>query len=144
MENGWHQRFIELMPFGNTDPSQFVSSEEILEKISRKYTVKKLPQNMGVAQRFMIDNKIEMGIISPLSNAFCSDCNRLRLTADGKLRGCLLHDNEIDLLSILRSNGGDTDIIQAFVSAVRKKPAGHEVHRTDFRKCVRPMNTIGG
>ncbi len=144
IEHGWNQRFIELMPFGVSSPSQFISSDEIIKKISSYYSVKGLPSDGGVARRFSIDNKAEIGIISPLSNSFCSDCNRLRLTADGKLRSCLMHESEVDLLQLIRSGCDDMSIIQSFITAVQMKPSGHEIHRTDFRKCVRAMNTIGG
>lgn len=141
---GWKQRFIELMPFGNFSSSQFISAEDIKHKLLNYYSITELPADNGVAQRFSINNNTEIGIISPLSNAFCNDCNRLRLTADGKLRGCLMKDYEVDLLQLIRRDCKDTDIIQGFITAVQMKPSGHEIHRTDFRKCVRPMNTIGG
>jgi cyclic pyranopterin phosphate synthase len=144
IKKGWKQRFIELMPFGAISSSQFISAEEVKNKLAGHYPVRDLPSDSGVAQRFSIDKDTEIGIISPLSNAFCNDCNRLRLTADGKLRGCLMKDYEVDLLQLLRNGCKDTDIIQGFITAVQLKPSGHELHHTDFRKCVRPMNTIGG
>lgn len=143
-EKGWNQRFIELMPFGELSSSQFISTEEVKNKLAGYYSIKELPSDNGVAQRFSLDEETEIGIISPLSNAFCNDCNRLRLTADGKLRGCLMKDYEVNLLQLLRQGCKDTDIIQGFITAVQMKPSGHEIHRTDFRKCVRTMNTIGG
>ncbi len=140
----WKQRFIELMPFGEISSSRFISAEYVKDTIRRHFSIKELPSDNGVAQRFSVATYTEIGIISPMSNAFCNDCNRLRLTADGKLRSCLMKDYEVDLLHLLRTGCKDTDIIQGFITAVEMKPSGYEIHPSDFRKCVRSMNTIGG
>lgn len=141
---GWKLRFIELMPFGNADSAQFLSQEEVLAKLGSVFSLNPLPDDGGVAKRFSINRKTEIGIISPLSNSFCDECNRLRLTADGKLRSCLMREYEVDLFQMLRNNCSDLDLIQGFLNAVQMKPKGHELHRAEFRKCARPMNTIGG
>ncbi len=143
-EKGWKQRFIELMPFGEVSSSRFISTGYVKDTIARHFPIRELPSDNGVAQRFSVDTNTEIGIISPLSNAFCNDCNRLRLTADGKLRSCLMRDYEVDLLHLIRAGCKDTDIIQGFITAVEMKPSGHGIHPADFRKCVRSMNTIGG
>lgn len=143
-ERGWKQRFIELMPFGNAESSKFISGNDIKTTLVKYFEVKELSSDGGVANRFLVDGKTEIGIISPLSDSFCNDCNRLRLTADGKLRGCLMKESEVDIQRVLKNGCDDNEIVECFLEAVQLKPRGHEFHRTGFRKCARPMNTIGG
>ncbi|HEY4716488.1 MAG TPA: GTP 3',8-cyclase MoaA [bacterium] len=141
---GWKLRFIELMPFGNLPDKNFVSVEEIFKKIVETMTLKPLPSDGGVARRYMAGQNTEIGVITPLSNTFCGNCNRLRLTASGKLRTCLLNDIEVDLVSRVRGRNMEDAVAEGFFSAAMKKPMGHSIHTAGFRKCARPMNSIGG
>jgi cyclic pyranopterin phosphate synthase len=84
-----------------------------------------------------------IGFISPVSEHFCEQCNRLRLTADGRLRPCLLADEEIDLRTILRRGAGIEELQECLRAAVRAKPAGHQLQRRIHPE-GRVMSEIGG
>ena len=85
------------------------------------------------------------GFITPISDHFCSACNRLRLTADGKLRPCLLSDKEIDVKTPLRSGASDEALAELFHAAIREKPEGHSLCRTSgYPAFGRSMSQIGG
>ncbi len=106
-------RFIEFMPVGNFSKwkeENIIYGKEILEIIKSKYEVKevKKPKLGGPAQNYELSNGAMIGIITPISNHFCHECDKLRLTADGKLRPCLLSDSEIDLTEAIRK-GGDRE-----------------------------------
>ena len=91
--------------------------------------------------------KGKLGFISPLSHHFCDRCNRLRLTSEGNLRACLLHDAETDLRALLRQGCSDEDIRAALVAAVRSKPQGHHMEkrlREQEGGCHGRMSRIGG
>jgi cyclic pyranopterin phosphate synthase len=87
-----------------------------------------------------------IGFISPVSRHFCNTCNRLRLTADGHLRACLLTDEEMDLKGPLRGGCSDTELEDLIRKAITKKPLRHTIVREEhhLRKCVKEMATIGG
>ena len=153
MEKELHVRFIEFMPIGTASrwrEETFVSSDEIIERISTMGTLRPepVPVSDGPAKLYRLnDGRGCIGMISPLSHHFCKNCNRLRLTADGKLRPCLLSDEEIDLREIVRGGGTDDDIRSVIETAVRKKPVGH--HLADRQKgivqdCNGWMSRIGG
>lgn len=113
-------RFIEFMPVGNFSKwkeENIIYGKEILEIIKSKYEVKevKKPKLGGPAQNYELSNGAMIGIITPISNHFCHECDKLRLTADGKLRPCLLSDSEIDLTEAIRK-GGDRE-------GLKKKPS---------------------
>lgn len=142
-------RFIEFMPVGNFDEWKdcgVLSGKEILDIIGKKYTYEPLKkENMaGPAQNYLLSNGAKIGIITPISNHFCADCDKLRITADGKLRPCLLSDAEIDLLPIVRS--GDREAIkQAIIEGLALKEKEHKVmseKRDEGYK--RTMSKIGG
>ena len=151
-------RFIEFMPFGVPDiwrPERFISSEEVrtvIERLGRLTPVKS--GKSGPARYFRLDGASGvLGFISPISDHFCAECSRLRLTADGKLRPCLFSDTEIDLKSSLRSDASDAELGRLIRIAVAAKPAGHNMRIRDAglggfvnekRNCVRPMSSIGG
>ncbi|HPD57131.1 MAG TPA: GTP 3',8-cyclase MoaA [Smithellaceae bacterium] len=147
-------RFIELMPIGqaHTKHSEnYLPANQLLDKIAEKFTLikterKKAPTD-GPAQIFKLEGGAgEIGLISPVSVHFCSTCNRLRLTADGKLRSCLLRDDEVDLKSSLRENCSDAELESLIRQAVSLKSDGHEIACTvdHLRKCQRDMSAIGG
>ncbi len=151
-------RFIEFMPFVMPDiwsPERFIPAEEIravVESIGPLAPVKL--RKSGPARYFSLDGAAGvLGFISPLSNHFCGECSRLRLTADGKLRPCLFSETEIDLKSALRSDAPDTEIERLIRLSIDVKPEGHNmrIQNTDIRKFVdaqresaRPMSRIGG
>lgn len=147
----FHVRFIELMPFQSNESitrSEFVSSDEILERLSSIAPLDPVPgpEGNGPASHFRFSGaQGTIGIISPISHHFCAECNRLRLTADGKLRTCLFSTEETDLRDLLRGGASDERIIQTIREAIRSKPERHTVDTTFSRKCFsRPMSAIGG
>jgi len=99
----------------------------------------------GPAKRFQMEGAVgEIGLIGAVTSHFCHDCNRLRLTSDGKIRTCLFSDEEIDIKDLLRNGGSDQDLKEQLFIAIRKKPERHSMHTPQFKKCQRSMSAIGG
>jgi len=154
MEKPFQVRFIELMPVGNTNidnNGKYVSNDTVIERIERFCFLDPVDGNRnktdGPARIFKIKGAVgEIGFISPMSHHFCESCNRLRLTADGHLRACLLWDEEVDLKGPLRAGCSDSDLQDLMKTAIAKKPIGHNIlcDETHIRKCVRNMHSIGG
>ncbi len=151
-------RFIEFMPFGIQDnwrPEKFISTEEIKSIVAclGTLTPAKLSR-AGPARYYRFDGAPGVvGFISPLSNHFCNECNRLRLTADGKLRPCLFSETEIDLKPTLRSSASDDEIKRLLKLSIDTKPEGHNlsIHNIELgslfknrEDCRRQMSKIGG
>lgn len=153
-EKPFQVRFIELMPVGkeaNPDYSgNFIPATRVIEKIKRVYElepVEKKKKSAGPAKIYRIKGgRGEVGFINPVSDHFCSTCNRLRLTADGKLRVCLLHEAEVDLKRALRENCSDARLEQLIWDAVALKPKEHDLicMESSLKKCSRNMSEIGG
>jgi GTP 3',8-cyclase len=102
-------------------------------------------KNDGPAKRFRFEGgKGEVGFISAISDAFCSTCNRLRITADGKILPCLLSNIEVDIKEQLRRGCLDDALIKAFEDAVRMKPREHLLNVEGHKKVYRKMCSIGG
>lgn len=167
MDRPLHVRFIEYMPVGDDaeegvgcagESSGFhwtradhVPSDEVLATISEQGEAQGLGPLMGLEReeapggwgparyyRFA-DSEGTIGVISPLSHHFCGECNRLRLTADGKLRTCLFSDDELDVRLVLRS-GTDDDVRAIIRSALDSKPESHNARIGTLRR----MSQIGG
>jgi len=151
LENPWHVRFIELMPIENQQdwgkgfpqPSNaFISTSEIKEIIHADglSPVENLPGN-GPARSFQFPGAMAtIGFISPIGQHFCSECNRLRLTADGNLRLCLLNDFEIPMRDAMRAGRPILDILD---EAMQLKPEGHSLAKK-MSAHNRKMAQIGG
>ncbi|MEN6460044.1 MAG: GTP 3',8-cyclase MoaA [Syntrophomonas sp.] len=145
-----HIRFIEFMPIGDLlfwEKDRIVTTEQIKEKIEQKYqlTPAKFIKGNGPAKYFTIKGgQGSVGFISPMSNHFCSECNRLRMTAEGKLRGCLYDKREIDLKTALDNNARDEDLRQLFIKAVNLKPSEHHMDDGWGEDNQRKMYQIGG
>jgi GTP 3',8-cyclase len=147
-------RFIELMPMGHSrhDYSHdFLPAEQLKQKISSRYELEpindKKSKSDGPAKIYKIKGgRGEIGFINPVSNHFCSTCNRLRLTADGKLRVCLLKEEEVDLKKSLRENCSNAALEKLIRQTILLKPNHHDLACTDnnIKKCLRDMSTIGG
>jgi cyclic pyranopterin phosphate synthase len=149
MRHPFHVRFIELMPFELQVPDcQFVSSDEILARLSAVAPLVPVPgpEGNGPAKHYTFSGALgTIGLISPISHHFCATCNRLRFTADGKLRTCLFSADESDIKSLLRGGASDKDIIECVRLAIEKKPERHALGNRVVRKCIsRPMFSIGG
>lgn len=140
-----HVRFIEYMsPCGHCDESFYVSSavlEERLLKLGAE-EADRPPVGGGPARYFRVPGIAGLiGFISPVSSHICSRCNRLRLTADGRMRPCLFSTREVDVRSLLRSGAGEEDILEAVRRCLKEKPRDHGGFR---RGAGRTMSQIGG
>jgi len=150
LEKPYHIRFIELMPIGDKNISmddKFISTKEIFKKIETISMLQPIANNLldGPAERYALEGaKGEVGFIGALSNHFCDKCNRLRLTPEGHLRGCLFSDQEIDLKTPLRQEKKDACLLKLIEFAIKNKPKEHGLLEYGPRKCVRQMNSIGG
>ena len=145
---GWHVRFIERMPFAGRDTaaSQFVSVSDMRQRLESLGELEPclVSAGNGPAKYFRLpDAGGTIGFITPVSEHFCFHCNRLRLTADGKLRPCLLSDEEIDLRQPLRSGASSVELKKLIEEAIARKPLGHHL----AEGCVpqdRPFSQVGG
>lgn len=137
-------RFIEFMPIGPNawKKELFISKDEIKERIEKKVgrLIPVQVKKSGPAEYFMLEGaKGLLGFISPLTTHICVRCNRLRLTAEGKLRPCLFSDKELDLKKLLRSKASREQIRDIILRTIHLKPQG----MSDSQP-LRPMSTIGG
>jgi cyclic pyranopterin phosphate synthase len=142
-------RFIEFMPLDADQawtPDQVLTGEELRQIIHAVYPLEELPREPSATARVFrfADGKGEIGCINPVSEPFCSDCNRVRITAEGKLRTCLFSLHETDLREPLRSGATDTELEQIIRGAVWRKELKHHVGERGFRQPARTMSAIGG
>ncbi|QTA78927.1 Molybdenum cofactor biosynthesis protein A [Desulfonema limicola] len=145
----FHMRFIEYMPIGDThlDKERQIMAYEIMELLSGIGELVPVyhDQNDGPAERYKFANaRGEIGIIRPLSHHFCSTCNRLRLTASGHLRPCLLSDRQEDIKTPLRNRASDRELVDVFLKAVNFKPMQHHLDQVDSETVKDSMSSIGG
>ncbi len=146
--DGWNIRFIELMPILNKGAKQpeFVSAKEMWDTISSLGELRPCSplEGDGPARYYQLPgSRGTIGFITPVSEHFCFKCNRLRLTADGKMLPCLLDSEEIDLRSALRTSASVEDIRQLILKAVAAKPEGHHVSQGVVSQ-KRLMTQVGG
>lgn len=145
----FHIRFIEYMPVGkeHLDANRSILAEEIIARIAGLGRLVPLEKrkNDGPAERFCFEGaKGEIGIIRPMSHHFCHRCNRLRLTASGALRPCLLSDYQVDLKGPMRGGCSDKDLEELFLKAVRFKPLQHHIDPNSAETVRDQMCSIGG
>jgi cyclic pyranopterin phosphate synthase len=145
----FHVRFIELMPMNDDEPDErFMGADEILERLSAVGPLSPVnsSHSNGPARHYQYQGAVgKIGIISPISHHFCPTCNRLRLTADGKLRTCLFAAHETDLRPYLREGASDAILLEVIRSAILAKPEKHFLSPGGIRRCInRPMVAIGG
>ena len=142
-------RFIEFMPLDadhNWSPEQVLTGREIRAAINDVYPLEpeaREPHATARVYRFA-DGKGKIGFINPVSEPFCADCNRIRLTADGRLRTCLFSLNETDLRGPLRAGAGDRELERIIREAVWRKELKHNVGEPGFIQPARTMSAIGG
>lgn len=146
-ENDWHVRFIELMPVGEMRDftwDHVVPSGEILERLSAVGEVSEASapvRSNGPAKYFRLDGaKGSIGVITPITHTYCSTCNRVRLTADGRLRTCLFGDHEVNLRDALRSGIPLEPLVR---QALVDKPAEHELLQMKVGG-LRALSQVGG
>ena len=147
----YHVRFIEYMPFEaeerwQKDKCIFMSQIiDIIKGFQEIIPVDNQGKRTGPAKRYRFADGVgEIGFVSPVSEHFCDSCNRLRLTADGKLRTCLFSDDEVDIKAVIRNGCTDKELEDMLFKAVRKKPERHYISENIFKKCSRTMSFIGG
>jgi cyclic pyranopterin phosphate synthase len=142
-------RFIEFMPLDGDhawSADQVLTGEELRALIHAVYPLEELPREPSATARVFrfADGSGEIGFINPVSEPFCSDCNRVRLTAEGKLRTCLFSVGETDLREPLRAGTSDAGLAQLIRDAVWRKELKHHVGEPGFRQPPRTMSAIGG
>ena len=150
LKKPWQIRFIELMPFAGPTEIQF---EHFMPTYELKRHIEAELGNLSSVNEGQLDGEAQIfrlagskgttGFISPLSNPYCDSCNRLRLTADGRLRMCLMADQEINLLPALREGRTHDQLVSMFAEAVLAKPKGHALNQGIWPK-ERTMSQIGG
>ena len=151
-DNSYQLRFIEFMPLDADDiwgRNMFIPGKEIIDKIDAIYPVRPVEMigdaKHDPAKRYQFeDGKGDVGFISSVTEPFCEQCNRIRLTADGQLRTCLFSITETDLLTSLRAGDPDETIGNLIIEAVKQKEAGHQINAANFVKPKRNMSMIGG
>src|SRR5207253_6267819 len=143
-------RFIEFMPLDADEvwrDDQVLTGGEIRALIEEIYgPLVELPAKASsTAKRFgFADGKGELGFVNPVSEPFCSSCDRIRVTADGQLRTCLFSRREWDLKSRLRDGSSDEQVVEAIRFAVRHKELKHRINEPGFVRASRSMSQIGG
>jgi len=143
-------RFIEFMPLDSARAwlrEMVVSGNEILARLQTRFGLRQLASSnpAETAKRWAFaDGRGELGIIAPVSQPFCGHCNRLRLTADGKIRTCLFSVTEHDLRSKLRDGATDEQIETWLQQVVWQKEARHHIGEPEFEAPSRSMSCIGG
>jgi len=142
-------RFIEFMPLDADQewtPEQVLTGAEIRAAIEEVYPLEPEPREASATARVyrFADGKGRIGFINPVSEPFCGDCNRIRLTAEGKLRTCLFSLNETDLREPLRAGAGDDELEEIIRDAVWRKELKHHVGEAGFVRPARSMSAIGG
>jgi GTP 3',8-cyclase len=142
-------RFIEFMPLDADHAwtaDQVLTGEEIRAAIDAVYPLEAEPRERHATARVyrFKDGRGKLGFINPVSEPFCGDCNRVRLTADGRLRTCLFSLNETDLRSAIRAGAGDGELERIIRDAVWRKELKHHVGEAGFIQPARSMSAIGG
>jgi len=143
-------RFIEFMPLDSKHAwlkELVVSAREILARLQSKFDLQpvKSANVSETAKRWSFpDGRGEIGIIAPVSEPFCGYCNRIRLTADGKIRTCLFSLGEHDLKPLLRGGASDEDLVKLLRNVVWQKEDRHHIGEPEFQQPERSMSCIGG
>lgn len=150
-------RFIEFMPVGEKSSwqrEQFIRAEDIRQMVAGfgEFTPYQKGKFDGPARMFRLQapdgRQGNIGFISPISHHFCDQCNRLRLTSEGKLRSCLLNDQETDIKMLIRLGISDLDLTRVIKNTVLDKPKGHGLQERmesgSPMNCPGQMSRIGG
>lgn len=142
-------RFIEFMPLDADhawSPESVLTGEELRALIHAVHPLEELPREPSATARVFrfTDGRGEIGFINPVSEPFCADCNRVRLTAEGKLRTCLFSLHETDLREPMRADASDAELERIVRDAVWRKEMKHHVGEPGFRQPARSMSAIGG
>jgi cyclic pyranopterin phosphate synthase len=150
LDHPWHVRLIEVMPLEdnlNLQAQSYISWYEMRQRLESLGTLEPVegPPGNGPARYFRLPGgKGTIGVITPLSHNYCDRCNRVRLTADGRLRLCLFGDQEIDLRTPLRQGAGEDEIRRIFLRAMRIKPERHHLAYGAPSSALRALSQVGG
>ncbi len=154
LERGYQLRVIEQMPLDAGHQwrrGTALSADDVLETLRPHFRLRPdpAPRGSAPAELWLVDTGPDtpsgkFGIVASVSHAFCSTCDRTRLTADGQIRSCLFSTEETDLRGLLRGGAHDDAIEAAWRGAMWGKPAGHGINDPDFVQPARPMSAIGG
>jgi cyclic pyranopterin phosphate synthase len=143
--------FIEEMPLGHIDEHNralsFCSSDEVRQRIAKHYPLTACDERTGGPSRYyrFADSDTRVGFISPHSHNFCDQCNRVRVTAEGRLLLCLGNEHSVDLRAVLREHPGDiSKLQQTLIDAMAIKPERHHFELDETPQIVRFMNMTGG
>jgi len=149
-EHGLEMRFIEYMPIGadRWERDKVFFAHEIMEQLEQAFAplvpVDDYDPRAPAMEFRYTDGGGEVGFISSVSRPFCQSCNRIRLTADGKLRNCLFALDEVDVKTLLRGGASAEEIAAVIRGNVHAKWEGHEINTARFIKPLRTMHAIGG
>lgn len=150
-EQGMDITFIEEMPLGIIDEHDraeaYYSSDEIRRDLDQHFTLLPTTENTGGPSKYyrLKETNTRVGFISPHSHNFCDTCNRVRLTAEGRLLLCLGQEHSMDLREVVRKHPGDVDVLTAAIRrSMDLKPHGHEFNLLEKPIIFRHMNTTGG
>jgi len=143
-------RFVEQMPLDaqhSWSRAMMITAKEIFEALSTAHDLAPAPEPRGSApaQSFVVDGgPHRVGIIGSVTQPFCGDCDRVRLTADGQIRNCLFAREESDLRTPMRAGATDEELMELWMAAVATKQPGHGINDPAFLQPTRPMSAIGG
>ena len=153
LDHGYQLRIIEQMPLDaghEWQRGRAIGADDVLAVLRRHFdlTPDSAPRGSAPAELWRVDGgpgvSGTVGIIASVSHAFCSACDRTRLTADGQVRNCLFAQQETDLRQLMRSGADDDAVEAAWRAAMWAKAAGHGINDPDFVQPDRPMSAIGG
>jgi cyclic pyranopterin phosphate synthase len=144
-------RFIEFMPLdaeNHWEHDLVLAGETIREMLEREFgpllPVERPDPSQPATDYEFADGGGRIGFINPVSQPFCADCNRLRITAEGQVRNCLFSAIEWDARKVLRDGGSDDELAELLIACVAAKKPGHGIDSPDFLKPARAMYQIGG
>jgi cyclic pyranopterin phosphate synthase len=142
-------RFIEFMPLDGDRswrPEDVLSGAAVRAMVEAEHALRELPREPHSTARVyaFADGAGEIGFVNPVTEPFCADCNRIRITADGRLRTCLFSEHETDLRGPLREGADDAELERIVRDAVWRKELKHHVGEPGFRPPARTMSAIGG
>jgi GTP 3',8-cyclase len=149
-ERGVTMRFIEFMPLDadrHWSRELMVPAAEVYERIHALWPLVEIPHEKSETARkyrFADGAPGEIGLIAPVTQAFCGHCSRIRLTADGKLRTCLFSKEDRDLRSLMRADASDKEIVEWLRGVINEKEEGHRINEAGFVPPSRTMVFIGG
>jgi cyclic pyranopterin phosphate synthase len=150
LKHPWDVRFIEFMPVAadlDYGEEQRFAADRILGALAAQGKLEPMSDSRpgSVARLYRYDGgRGRIGVIPAVSQHFCGECNRLRITSDGRVRPCLFSVEELDLRTVLRSSDDDIHLKAVLASAVAAKPEKHRIGESDFKQGPRHMHGIGG